>query len=248
MRASGNRPTGAAGVGRGGRPEAPASSAAGAAAEPAVAGAPARSVADVATFLGIPDGDLTPKVRDGIARLIEEVDRLRRDLDTRDQRIAYLEQLADEDPLAPVLNRRAFVRELGRMVAFAERYGTPSSVLYFDLNGLKAINDRWGHAAGDAALAHVADVLLRHTRGTDVVGRLGGDEFGVILVQADDAAAAAKSAELAGAIAGSPLDWHGDALTVSTAVGSFAFDGGEPAHTVLSRADRAMYDQKRQRG
>ena len=134
------------------------------------------------------------------------------------------------------------------MVAFADRYGTPSSVLYFDLNGLKGINDRWGHAAGDAALAHVADVLLRNTRGSDVVGRLGGDEFGVILVQADDAAATAKAAELAAAIADSPLDWQGQTLNLSTAVGSFAFDGGEPAHAVLDRADRAMYDQKRRRG
>lgn len=245
MRVSDNRPTGAAGVARP-RAVSPGSSAG--TAEPAAPVTQARTVADVATFLGIPESELTPKVREGMARLIDEVDRLRRDLESRDQRIAFLEQLADEDPLAPVLNRRAFVRELGRMVAFADRYGTPSSVLYFDLNGLKVINDRWGHAAGDAALAHVAEVLLRNTRGTDVVGRLGGDEFGVILVQADDAAATAKATELAAAIADSPLDWQGQRLDVSTAVGSFAFDGGEPAHAVLDRADRAMYDQKRRRG
>ena len=122
MRVSGNRPTGVAGAGRVAPSGPVAPSTAAAAPEPVAPTAPTRTVADVATFLGIPDSELTPKVRAGISRLIDEVDRLRRDLDTRDQRIAHLEQLADEDPLAPILNRRAFVRELGRTVAFAERY------------------------------------------------------------------------------------------------------------------------------
>lgn len=239
-----NRTNGAAGVSGVARPQSVGASRP---ADPVAPAAPSRSVADVASFLGIPEAELTPKVRDGIARLIDEVDRLRRDLDTRDQRIQHLEQLADEDPLAPVLNRRAFVRDLGRMIAYAERYGTSSSVLYFDLNGLKVINDTLGHAAGDAALSHVAEVLLNHTRGSDIVGRLGGDEFGVILVQADEASAAQKARELADAIAETPFEWQGRPLALSTAVGSFAFDGAEPAHAVLDRADRAMYHQKRNR-
>jgi diguanylate cyclase (GGDEF)-like protein len=242
MRVTSNRSTGATSVSGVSRTESASDKRA---PEPVAPAAPNRSVADVASFLGIPENELTPKVREGIARLIDEVDRLRRDLQTRDQRIQHLEQLADEDPLAPILNRRAFVRDLGRMVAYAERYGTVSSVLYFDLNGLKAINDRHGHAAGDAALSHVAQVLLDNTRGSDIVGRLGGDEFGVILVQADESAAARKGQELAETIARTTFDWQGTPLTVSTAVGSFAFDGREAAHEVLDRADKAMYDQKR---
>ena len=69
------------------------------------------------------------------------------------------EQLADQDTLAPVADRRAFVRELTRNLSYSERYGTPSSVIYLDLNGLKQLNDTKGHAAGDAAILKVANLL-----------------------------------------------------------------------------------------
>ena len=74
------------------------------------------------------------------------------------------------------------MRELKRVAAFVQRYGAPASVIYFDLDDLKAVNDRFGHAAGDAALKAVADRLAGHVRETDVVGRMGGDEFAVLLV------------------------------------------------------------------
>ncbi|MCH7794025.1 MAG: GGDEF domain-containing protein, partial [Proteobacteria bacterium] len=111
---------------------------------------------DVATIMGVPEAELTPKVRAAIDRLMAEAQSLREELGRARRRVEYLEQLADRDPLAPVLNRRAFVRELTRMIAFAERYGVSGSVLYFDIDGMKRINDTWGHAAGDAALKHVA--------------------------------------------------------------------------------------------
>src|SRR5262245_42285771 len=96
-----------------------------------------RSVADTTAIMGIPDDELTPKVRQAITALMAEVDRLRQDVERGLQRITYLEKLADEDALAPIANRRAFVRELARYIAFADRYGTPSSLIYFDVNGLK---------------------------------------------------------------------------------------------------------------
>src|SRR3546814_13602232 len=83
------------------------------------------------------------------------------------------------------------------MAAFEERYGAAGAVLYFDVNDLKAINDRYGHAAGDAVLKQICEILLRETRASDVVGRLGGHEFGVILAQAALAPAGAQAAKLA---------------------------------------------------
>ena len=205
-----------------------------------------RSVAEVATFLGIPQGELTPNVRAGLARLLEEVDRLRQLATDRERRVAYLEQLADEDPLTPLLNRRAFVRELSRMIAFADRYGSPASVIYFDINGMKAINDTHGHAAGDAVLNHVADVLLHHSRTSDAVGRLGGDEFAVILAQADQQIADAKAADLSQRIAEAPLIWEGHEIKIQSAFGAFAFGRTDDAEAVLSAADRAMYQCKQE--
>ncbi len=210
--------------------------------------APARATqqtVDVATIMGVPEADLTPKVRAAIDRLMAEVQSLREELGRARRRVEYLEQLADRDPLAPVLNRRAFVRELTRMIAFAERYGVSGSVLYFDIDGMKRINDTWGHAAGDAALKHVAEVLLRDVRASDIVGRLGGDEFGIILAHADARAAAAKAGTLAGAIAAEPVPWHDEALELGVSHGIYTFAGGEAVDEALNAADHAMYASKR---
>ena len=84
-------------------------------------------------------------------------------------------------------------------MAFSQRYGTPASIVYFDINGMKQVNDTYGHSAGDAVLLAVAKLLLDNVRTTDVVGRLGGDELGVVLVQTDEARAEHKAAELAAA-------------------------------------------------
>ena len=202
------------------------------------------AVSDVTTILGIPEHELTPKVQAAIMKLMEEVDRMRRDLEQSKKRITYLETLADQDTLLPVSNRRAFVRELTRMMAFSERYQSPSSLLFFDLDSLKNINDRYGHGAGDAALSHVADVLVKNLRSSDVVGRLGGDEFGVILAQGDQATANEKAAFLANAIEQVPFDWQGNKIKLSVAVGAYTFQGGENAGQALDAADRAMYERK----
>ena len=136
-------------------------------------------------------------------------------------RLAELERLADEDSLAPIRNRRAFLRDLARTISHVERYGTPFSLLYFDVNGLKEINDRFGHAAGDAALLHVAELLTAQTRSSDVVGRLGGDEFGVLLALADEAAALKKARWLAEAVAGADFRWEGVPIPMSMAYGAY---------------------------
>lgn len=200
---------------------------------------------DVTTVMGIPEAEFTPKVREAIMALMAEVDALRRELQMTQSRLKNLEQLADQDTLAPIANRRAFVRELSRMLSYAERYGTPSAVIYFDVNGLKQINDTFGHSAGDAALTRIAELLSRNIRESDVVGRLGGDEFGVILSHADEPAAVDKAAQLAKVIADTPFDWQGKAIKLSVSWGSHAFSsGGDPAHA-LDAADREMYARKR---
>lgn len=203
-----------------------------------------RPPVDIATIMGVPEAELTAKVRAALDKLLGEVQTLREDLERARRRIGYLERLADRDPLAPVLNRRAFVRELTRMIAFAERYGVPGSVVYLDIDGMKRINDSHGHGAGDAALRHVAEVLLRDVRASDVVGRLGGDEFGIILAQASGHAAAAKAAALAKAIEGAPVTWQDTTLELRVSYGAYTFAGGEGVDEALSAADRAMYAHK----
>ncbi len=219
---------------------APKSAAASAAAAPEAAA----SIGDFISVAGIPDGELTPKVRASIMILLQEVDRLRRELEENKSRISYLEQLADQDSLVPVSNRRAFVRELSRQMSFAERYGTASTVVYFDINGLKGINDTHGHAAGDAAIRHVAEALVRNVRESDLVGRLGGDEFGVILTNADREVASEKAAFLAAEIEARPMEWEGKRLRLYIAHGAYTFKGGDDVSKALDEADRDMYARK----
>jgi PleD family two-component response regulator len=96
-----------------------------------------------------------------LTRLRHENEQLRRQLAAIQPRIDELERLADMDTLTPLPNRRCFVREVNRVVARTERYGDPAAIMFVDVDGLKAINDRHGHGAGDAALNHVAALLRR---------------------------------------------------------------------------------------
>jgi diguanylate cyclase (GGDEF)-like protein len=201
----------------------------------------------VARDESVPDAELTPRVRTMLESLTGEVEALRRDLQSARDRLETAEREADQDQLLPVLNRRAFVRELGRHIALAARYGTPASLLYFDLDGFKLINDAYGHAGGDAVLANFARILCSHVRDSDVVGRLGGDEFGIILSHANEAQAHKKAAALMDALTASPADWNGQRLPVSFSFGAFELAAGENAETAMIRADDAMYAQKRGR-
>lgn len=125
-----------------------------------------------------------------------EIDRLKSDLIRAENKIAELEASADTDPLLGILNRRGFERELARSLAFMERYGTGATLIYIDLDGFKAVNDRHGHAAGDLLLKAVAATLTAHVRASDVVARLGGDEFAVLMWHVDETRALAKAMEL----------------------------------------------------
>jgi diguanylate cyclase (GGDEF)-like protein len=203
------------------------------------------SAAEALSILGIPEAELTPRVRDAIMSLTGEVGRLREDLDRTKARLEAVETMADQDGLLPLLNRRAFVREMSRMISFAERYDVPASLIYFDLDGFKAVNDAHGHAAGDAALTYVADLLAGNVRESDVVGRLGGDEFGVLLAKADQAQAEAKAKSLSDLFQRKPFVWQGQPLALSFTHGAYAFQNGDDADAAMANADKAMYASKR---
>ena len=166
-----------------------------------------------------------------------EAERLRRQL-------AEMERLADRDPLTPVLNRRAFVRELSRAAAFCARYAAQAALVYFDLDGFKRVNDRFGHAAGDAVLETVAQGLLDHVRESDVVARLGGDEFAVLLAQADAEAAAAKARALVTEIEREPVVFEGTAILLRISAGVRAYEPGLTPARWLAEADAAMFVRK----
>jgi diguanylate cyclase (GGDEF)-like protein len=200
---------------------------------------------DSAALLGLGANDLTGPVQAALTTLLGEIDELRHEVGRLKTRLTEAEGLADEDVLTPLLNRRAFVRELRRVLAFTQRYGGPASLVYFDLDGFKAVNDRFGHAAGDVALQAVARRLADHVRESDIAGRLGGDEFGVILVHADQAAAQAKAAALAAMVEAEPVACGEWLMPVKISYGVGQILPGATAEQVLAEADAAMYAHKR---
>lgn len=197
-------------------------------------------------MLGIPPEEMTERVQHAILSLMQEVDNLRQELDRTNRRLREMEDVADTDALLPIPNRRAFVRELSRMISFAERYGTPSTLMFIDLNDMKMINDKFGHEAGDKALFHVARLLVDNVRTTDVIARLGGDEFGVILAQADETVGAEKSKSLADIITNNPLTLDGEQINMSLAFGTYTFRSGDKPDEAIDKADKAMYENKRE--
>lgn len=160
------------------------------------------------------------------------------------EQILKLERAADADPLLPVYNRRAFVREIKRAQTVQNRYDIPSTVIYFDLDGFKAVNDIHGHSVGDALLKAVSKTLKSGVRQCDMVARLGGDEFGVLLFKTDETLAQAKASVLALRIANTFIESGNEAINVKVSWGVSACDYSEDAEKVISRADHAMYDDK----
>jgi diguanylate cyclase (GGDEF)-like protein len=179
-----------------------------------------------------------------IERLIEEISTLRGRIAQLQQRVEQLDQLAHEDTLINLPNRRGFMRELERLIARFERSDTGAAMLYVDLDGLKMINDTFGHKVGDEALIQVAAQLSNGVRRGDVVARIGGDEFGILLENATDESAHETAARLADLIADCDFTHDGDVLPLSVAIGVSMIDKNDTPDMVMARADHEMYRRK----
>ncbi len=177
-------------------------------------------------------------------RLAAEVERLSADLEASRARISELETRIDVDPFTEVLNRRGFERELKRSLAYVKRYGATAALVYLDLDEFKPINDRHGHAAGDAVLKAIAAALSRNARASDVVARIGGDEFVVLLWNVTEAAAAAKAATFEAVVRATPVHWDASTLVAGASAGVTLIGPHDSAAEVLRRADAAMYARK----
>ena len=150
------------------------------------------------------------------------------------------------DALTSLLNRRFLPTILRREISLEASSGRQFAVLMIDLDHFKSINDGHGHAAGDRALQHVANLLMENTRGSDYLFRYGGEEFVVVLGSVNEAEAMAVAEGLRRAIATSPLVLgNGERLALSGSIGVAMQDGHPDYERVLARADAAMYQAKR---
>jgi GGDEF domain-containing protein len=200
-------------------------------------------------FLGLSEADLTPAGA-GSAE----------DPDGRDRRPAQrgrpilkfklgeAQNLADLDVLAPVLNRRAFLREIKRVAAFAQRYGSPASLVFFDLDGFKAVNDRFGHAAGDEALQG----RRRSSAGQCPRERRGGPDRRRRVRRAAGPGRPAdrpsKAETLAAAVRDMPVQVGEWSAPLRISWGVREIEAGADPEVALAEADAAMFLKKRPQG
>lgn len=156
-----------------------------------------------------------------------------------EQKLKALQTDADKDPLTGLYNRRAVDRYAKKMA------GKPLSVITFDLNNFKPVNDRFGHAAGDVVLRTVAERLHSQSRGDDVIARLGGDEFLVLLPGMHDERTIASVASRIGAAIAEPMHFEGIPLSIGASIGYASTQGEADLSRLVKAADAMSYEVKR---
>jgi diguanylate cyclase (GGDEF)-like protein len=159
-------------------------------------------------------------------------------------RIAELEAIVVCDTLTPLYNRRHFMDILERWIWRAYRYEGEYGLLFIDVDGLKAVNDSHGHGAGDALLIAVAHALQGLVRKSDIVARISGDEFAILLENIPAAQLPSKAKGVAKCIAKLGISYEGTPIKASVSVGHTPVIGGISASALLARADKSMYEVK----
>lgn len=207
---------------------------------------------------GVQDCIVKPfKVHELLARTANALgvsERIAREIEDRTRSLSQtnteLRRIADTDALTGVLSRHRLMSRLDEEVMRAQRYGRPLAMLAFDIDLFKAVNDSFGHEAGDRTLVAVADAARRVIRGTDFIGRVGGDEFIVLLPETDAQTALGIGERLCSDIAGLRIEAEpGKALCATISAGAAALRAGPPegdsADRLRARADAALYEAKR---
>jgi len=178
-------------------------------------------------------------------KLVSEITAMRQKLASQEEIIDTLKEDIATDGLTGLVNRNIFESELERSLAAAERYGRTHALLMADVNDFKTINDTLGHNTGDAVLQHIGRLLKQNTRPTDVVARVGGDEFCIILNElkiAENGDMRAQS--IMETIAHTPYIGPKKTVPVSVSIGCYVFGAEDNLKDIIKRADENMYAEK----
>jgi diguanylate cyclase (GGDEF)-like protein len=197
-----------------------------------------------------PDGGgqverLSAELEETRARLKEtERTLLARDVELKGV-LAQVDEIVHIDPQTYLSNRKYIISELQKEVMRSDRYQSPLTISMLDIDHFKKVNDEYGHTVGDQALVHLADMLTESMRGTDKIGRYGGEEFLILLPNANLEAATLQAERLCKLVRGRPLEVSDVQIFVTISIGIAEFrPGKEDWQTLLSRADAALYQAK----
>jgi len=157
---------------------------------------------------------------------------------------AKLKETSFRDDVTGLYNRRFFSLRLEEEISRFRRFNHPVSVVLLDLDGFKSINDEFGHAVGDETLREIAQILMKQSRGINVVSRYGGDEFAILLVETSKAGARLYADRIRQVVATCPFS-HGKPVTASFGVASLPDDEATNSEDLFRAADEALYAAKR---
>ncbi len=176
--------------------------------------------------------------------LISKIEQLGSEIEKLEARVRALDKLAYRDTLVDLPNRRSFLVRLKRLIGRVGRRDIPAAMLFVDVNGLKAINDTFGHKVGDRALIEVARLLVASVRKTDFVARMHGDEFGILLDRTDEWTAWKMAVRIFETVGAAQLRVDGQIWSLGVAVGVGVIEPGDDPQAVMERADQQMYRVK----
>lgn len=177
-----------------------------------------------------------------------QIHRIQRNLSDQVDALGKMEARTEEvyklavlDPLTGLYNRRSGEQRLAEEISRSQRHGRPLTALLLDLNGLKHVNDKFGHAAGDELIRHFAGRLNKAIRGSDLAVRLGGDEFLALLPECKPE----EVRHVLSRLSGMKMDFNGQSIALTFSAGWTNFRPGESPEDLLKRADAALYVNKR---
>jgi diguanylate cyclase (GGDEF)-like protein len=161
--------------------------------------------------------------------------------------VGHLEHLATTDELTGALNRRGFMAQLKSALSATKRYDEFGVLAFIDLDGFKLVNDTFGHSAGDAVLKNIANLLRDHVRESDHVGRMGGDEFCILLTRTYWQEGIVRVRELDRLVNSTQINWHGQTIATKASLGFQIYGSNDTEEKLLNRVDAAMYRHKHER-
>ncbi len=177
-------------------------------------------------------------------RLQDQLFQAEQDIETKERQIESHMEEARTDALTSLPNRRAFDDAMTQQAALNQRNGTRFGLIHLDVDHFKQLNDRWGHPAGDQVLKTVAAAIRQAARQTDLVARVGGEEFSVVLPDSSANEVMAASERIREAVAGTAISIKHNRVPVTISVGAALIAAGEAGKSLIGRSDAALYASK----
>lgn len=200
-----------------------------------------RSMADFRDFismLDVPAEEMTPAVRDAFQKVFAELMQREEKVDELTGRVNWLNTLTDAHPFLPVINRRAFIGKLTRVLDVIRHSGGSNCLVYVDVTGVEQVRRQFGHLAEEAALNQISEHLMEPLTPADIIGNLGGYTFGIVIFGSGQAGADAYLSRVKQTIAANPFRHEGNSLSLSVEAGTTIIGASDSPQSVLDAADK----------